>query len=242
MYAGSGNISREVVIEHLVNIARELESIIVSINGIFRDKSLPTAEVIDKIFRQDLVMAKERIEKNIAQLLLYIASGRIELVDSKELILRITEGYRDTITKLESFVHRLKLARRAEAEVDSKIVERMANMLGLVAEASGHITTLARLAGRAYGNNEIARRMEQRNDKVQEIERLVDEVYRELLDLLIDTTSDFKTYILVRDAVNTLEDTMDLLAKLSLNYFILGVGMASSATASGVTEYAGFEM
>jgi uncharacterized protein Yka (UPF0111/DUF47 family) len=242
MYAGSGNISREVIIEHLVNIARELESITVNINGVFQKESLPSESIVDKMFRQDLVISKERIEKSIAQLLLYIASGRIELVDSKELILRITEGYRDIITKLESFIHRIKLAKRAKVNVDSRVLENMNGMFGLLTEASGHITTLARLAGRAYGNNQIARRMEQVNDKVQEIERLVDEMYREVLDRLIDVANDFRTYILIRDAIDTLEDTMDLLAKLSLNYYILGVGMASSAAGSSVTEYAEFEM
>jgi len=237
MYAGSGNISREVVIEHLVNIARELESIIVAINNTFDSSSLPRAEVVDKLFRQDLVMSKDRIEKSIAQLLLYIASGRIELVDSKELILRVTEGYRDIVTKLEAFIHRIKLAKRAGIEFDDKIFMRMKEMLNNIAEASGHITTLARLSGRALGNHDVARMMETRNDKVQEIERLVDDLYREVLDTLIDTANDFKTYILIRDAINMLEDTMDLLSKLSLNYFILGVGMATSAAGGGGTAY-----
>jgi len=237
MYAGSGNISREVVIEHLVNIARELESIIVAINNTFDSSSLPRAEVVDKLFRQDLVMSKDRIEKSIAQLLLYIASGRIELVDSKELILRVTEGYRDIVTKLEAFIHRIKLAKRAGVEFDEKIFKTMKEMLKDIAEASGHITTLARLSGRALGNHDVARMMETRNDKVQEIERLVDELYREVLDKLIDTADDFKTYILVRDAISMLEDTMDLLSKLSLNYFILGVGMATSAAGGGGTAY-----
>ncbi|MCE4629584.1 MAG: hypothetical protein F7C82_04835, partial [Desulfurococcales archaeon] len=155
MYAGSGNISREVVIEHLVNIARELESIIVAINNTFDSSSLPRAEVVDKLFRQDLVMSKDRIEKSIAQLLLYIASGRIELVDSKELILRVTEGYRDIVTKLEAFIHRIKLAKRAGIEFDDKIFKRMKEMLNHIAEASGHITTLARLSGRALGNHDV---------------------------------------------------------------------------------------
>ena len=237
MYAGSGNISREVVIEHLVNIARELESIIVAINNTFDSSSLPRAEVVDKLFRQDLVMSKDRIEKSIAQLLLYIASGRIELVDSKELILRVTEGYRDIVTKLEAFIHRIKLAKRAGIEFDDKIFKRMKEMLNHIAEASGHITTLARLSGRALGNHDVARMMETRNDKVQEIERLVDDLYREVLDTLIDTANDFKKYILIRDAINMLEDTMDLLSKLSLNYFILGVGMATSAAGGGGTAY-----
>ncbi|MCE4618482.1 MAG: hypothetical protein F7C37_03480 [Desulfurococcales archaeon] len=237
MYAGSGNISREVVIEHLVNIARELESIIVAINNTFDSSSLPRAEVVDKLFRQDLVMSKDRIEKSIAQLLLYIASGRIELVDSKELILRVTEGYRDIVTKLEAFIHRIKLAKRAGIEFDDKIFKRMKEMLNHIAEASGHITTLARLSGRALGNHDVARMMETRNDKVQEIERLVDDLYREVLDTLIDTANDFKKYILIRDAINMLEDTMDMLSKLSLNYFILGVGMATSAAGGGGTAY-----
>ena len=237
MYAGSGNISREVVIEHLVNIARELESIIVAINNTFDSSSLPRAEVVDKLFRQDLVMSKDRIEKSIAQLLLYIASGRIELVDSKELILRVTEGYRDIVTKLEAFIHRIKLAKRAGIEFDDKIFKRMKEMLNHIVEASGHITTLARLSGRALGNHDVARMMETRNDKVQEIERLVDDLYREVLDTLIDTANDFKTYILIRDAISTLEDTMDMLSKLSLNYFILGVGMATSAAGGGGTAY-----
>ncbi|NOZ30880.1 MAG: hypothetical protein GXO68_02905 [Crenarchaeota archaeon] len=237
MYAGSGNISREVVIEHLVNIARELESIIVAINNTFDSSSLPRAEVVDKLFRQDLVMSKDRIEKSIAQLLLYIASGRIELVDSKELILRVTEGYRDIVTKLEAFIHRIKLAKRAGIEFDDKIFKKMKEMLNHIVEASGHITTLARLSGRALGNHDVARMMETRNDKVQEIERLVDDLYREVLDTLIDTANDFKTYILIRDAISTLEDTMDLLSKLSLNYFILGVGMATSAAGGGGTAY-----
>ena len=237
MYAGSGNISREVVIEHLVNIARELESIIVAINNTFDSSSLPRAEVVDKLFRQDLVMSKDRIEKSIAQLLLYIASGRIELVDSKELILRVTEGYRDIVTKLEAFIHRIKLAKRAGIEFDDKIFKKMKEMLNHIAEASGHITTLARLSGRVLGNHDVARMMETRNDKVQEIERLVDDLYREVLDTLIDTASDFKKYILIRDAINMLEDTMDMLSKLSLNYFILGVGMATSAAGGGGTAY-----
>lgn len=237
MYAGTGSISREVVIEHLVNIARELESIIVAVNNTFGSSSLPDAEVLDKLFRQDLVMSKDRIEKSIAQLLLYIASGRIELVDSKELILRVTEGYRDTVMKIEAFIHRIELAKRVGAELGGIVLQRMKDILKLIVEASGHITTLSRLSARAVGNHEVARMMEARNDKVQEIERLVDELYREVLDALIDTSSDFKSYILVRDAVDTLEDAMDLLSKLSLNYYILGVGMATGAAGGGGTEY-----
>ncbi|MCE4629745.1 MAG: hypothetical protein F7C82_05650, partial [Desulfurococcales archaeon] len=87
------------------------------------------------------------------------------------------------------------------------------------------------------GNHDVARMMETRNDKVQEIERLVDDLYREVLDTLIDTANDFKKYILIRDAINMLEDTMDMLSKLSLNYFILGVGMATSAAGGGGTAY-----
>lgn len=237
MFAGSGSISREVVVEHLVNIARELEAIIVAVNNTFDQDSLPRAEVVDKLFRQDLALSKERIERSVAQLLLYIASGRIELVDSKELILRLTEGYRDIVARIEAFTHRIKLAEMAGAVPDQKILGDMKEMLKLIAEASGHVTTLARLAGRVMGNHEVARMMESRNDKVQEVERLVDELYREILETLIHSAGDFKNYILVRDAVDMLEEAMDLLSKLSLNYFILGVGMASTSTGGGGTAY-----
>lgn len=237
MYAGSGNISREVIAEHLVNIARELESIIIAIGGAFDSNSPPSVEVLDKLYRQDLALVKDRIESNIAQLLLYIASGRIELVDSKELILRLAEGYRDTLASLEAFLHRIKLALKAGSKVDSELLENMKSVLKLIVESSGHITTMARLSSRAVGNSEVAKMMEARNNKVQEAERLADDLYREAIDTLIGLAGDFKNYILIRDAFDTLEDTMDRLSKISLHYYILGVGLATGTVGGGGSTY-----
>ncbi len=229
MFTGVGNISREVVVEHLVNIARELESLLVSVNALIGEGNLPSAEYLDKFLRQDIYSSKERIESNIAQLLIYMASGRIELVDSKELILRVTEGFRGTTSKLEAFVHRVKMASKAGVEVPESVSSELKYILKLVTEASGHVTTLARLAGRAYGNHNVAKMMESRNDKVQEIERLVDDSYRSILDSLISQSKDFREYILLRDAVDMLEDIADNLSKLSLNLYVMGVSLASTA-------------
>ncbi len=240
MYTGAGNISREVVVEHLVNIARELEALIVSINSLIGEEKLPYAEVLDKFLRQDVFSSKERIESNIAQLLLYIASGRIELVDSKELILRITEEFRSTISKLEAFIHRIKMASKAKVNPPAKVLAELKYIVNLISEAAGHVTTLTRLAGRAYGNHNVARMMETRNDKVQEIERLVDDSYRNILDSLATETENFKEYVLLRDAVDLLEDITDNLSRLSLNLYVMGVGLASAA---GTTyEEARFEV
>ncbi|MEB3846778.1 MAG: hypothetical protein GSR74_02240 [Desulfurococcales archaeon] len=240
MYTGAGNISREVVVEHLVNISRELESLIVAVNSLIGEENLPSTEYLDKFLRQDVFTSKERIESNIAQLLLYIASGRIELVDSKELILRITEELRSITSKLEALVHRVKIASKAGVKVPPSILGEIKSMLSLVTEASGHVTTLVRLMGRAYGNHSVARMMETRNDKVQEIERLVDDSYRRILDSLVTEAKDFKEYVLLRDTVDLIEDITDNLSRLSLNLYVMGVSLAS--TTGATYEESQFEM
>ncbi len=229
MYAGTGNISREVIIEQLMNISREVDTLAVNVYNVFPEQGLPELEVLDKLFRQDITMAKTKVEETIGKLLMYIASGRLELVDSKEIILSITSGYETIVQRMEAFIYRLVMVKKAGAEDIPEASESIRRLVKLLIEVTDHLTAMARLVSNAAGNAETARLIESRADKVFQAEKTADDIYREALDSLLHKSSDFKQYILYRDALDLAEDAIDAAARVALYYKIMGLSLAYGA-------------
>ena len=107
MLPDSGSLAKAAILEQLVNVSREVDSLVSRFYRLLSEaSSLPPAEVIDKFFRQDVALAKTSVDRSINRIYEYMASGRINLLDSRDLLFSILERYESLMGRIEASSYR----------------------------------------------------------------------------------------------------------------------------------------
>ena len=219
-YPDTGNLVKAAVGEQLVNMARELDVLVSRLHSLVGESGgAPSPEAIDKFFRQDLALTKDSVDRIVSRVLEYIASGRMNLLDSKDLIFQLLNLYEELSRKIEAAVYRLKLiaGRGVRLPEVSKYVVEQARLLS---QATTNLVYISRQIG---GSSEAFRRLESSVSRVVEIEREADRIYREALDVLLDAAPDYKAYVMYRDVLDNLEDAVDVVERLAKSMRILSI-------------------
>ncbi len=228
MYAGTGNISKTTIIEQLIYISRELDGLVSQLLRYMpEDGTLPSQEVLDKLYRQDVAISKDKIDQAVSRLLEFIASGRMGLIDSKEFYISIAMGLRRITDHVEAVIHRLLLAKKktgAQAEVP-ELVKSLRDLVRMLEEAIFETASIIRAFSTvSRGNTELLRSMEAKVDRIKEIEQDADETYRILMEKLLDIFSrDFISYTVYREVLDKLEDALDEAEKIAIDLKILAL-------------------
>ncbi len=230
MFAGTGNLSRTTIVEHLIYISREIDSLVSEIlRKMSEEGNIPDIETLDKLYRQDVAITKDRINQAVSRLLEFIASGRMGLIDSKEFYIGIAMGLRRITDYVEATSHRMLLARKKLGEPVSKdLVSRVVSLMKLLEDSLFEISSIIRAYSTiARGDIEMLRTLESKVDKIKNIEQDADEVYRELMEKLLDIfENNFKAYVLFREIIDKLEDAVDETERIAINLRILALSAA----------------
>ncbi len=225
MYSDPGSITRASIAEQILNIAREVEVLASRLSSLLSKDPYP-GEELDKFFRQDLALAKNTVDRIVSRVFDYVGSGRLGLLDSKEVVFSILSEYEALVQRIEAAAHRARLAARLE-KLPGDPARRASSIASILAEAAGELTSMARhLAGPI--NSETVRLVEKRASKVTGLERQADEEYRAALDSLIEEAGGFREYVVMRDVVESLEDAVDSANRIArlIKLMVLSAGVA----------------
>ncbi len=221
MLPDSGSLAKAAILEQLVNVTREVDILVSRFYRILSESaSLPPAEVIDKFFRQDVALAKNNIDRAINRIYEYMASGRLNLLDSRELLFSILEKYETLMRRIEAATYRMLILRRAGYEIED-VDPLLVALVKLLGSASQELVGLVRRVAGAPKGLEALRLVEGPVSAINQAERDADEAYRELIDRLVNTAPDFRSYALYRDVADGLEDAIDTVTDLSRLYRLL---------------------
>jgi len=221
MYAASGNLSRTFIVEQLINIAREVDSGVATVARLLQGSEFPEYQVVDKAFRQEVAMSKRNVEAYTSRLLEYIASGRIELVDNKDLVIAAVRLFDELIYDIEDAVYRVVLLRKYDVKEIPELNEKVSSILRTISSMTNELTAIVRLLSRVGGNKEAVRMLERRVNQVLQAESDVDILYREALDALVAGKPDVLQAMLYKDILEKLEAAADAAKSLAENFRVM---------------------
>ncbi|MCE4625252.1 MAG: DUF47 family protein [Desulfurococcales archaeon] len=226
MLSGTGNISIVTLLEQLIYIAEEASNalnrlvMIIPENGDF-----PEPEVVDKFLRQDVRIAKNKIDDTVEKILEYLASSRLELVDRKEFYINVALRYRDIMDYLSHTAHRLLLLSKriqgngTNAALNSKIRKMAATGNDILSRLT---LSIRGLLSAETGTEEAVKQVESLLSKVKLLEQTADELYVDLLENIIDAYGDnLVAYTLYREVIDRLEDLVDASLSQATDILIL---------------------
>ncbi|MEB3765036.1 MAG: DUF47 family protein [Desulfurococcales archaeon] len=231
MYAGTGNLSKTTIIEQLIYISRELDGLVSQLLRYMPEEGgLPSQEVLDKLYRQDVAITKDKIDQAVSRLLEFIASGRMGLIDSKEFYISIAMGLRRITDYVEAVIHRLLLAKKklgSDLEIP-ELSNTLREMIRMLEEAIFETSSIIRAFSTiSRGNTEILKTMESKVDRIKEIEQDADETYRDLMEKLLDFFPDnYIAYTVYREILDKLEDALDEAERIAIDLKILALTSA----------------
>lgn len=209
MYA-SGSISKVTIAELLSGMAREIEYTASVLERTLKEKGF-RAEVLDKLSRQDVKALKDKAERYKEKFLEYMANGRSELMGMRELYTAIILSMENSALKVDASLFRLLLLVGSNETLSNSLSERYLTLLAKVRDAAGHLTDLIR-AGLSGYTSDLRRRVEVLSKKLKDVEEDADVEYRKALAIIVDELgSNAKSFVLFKEAVELLEDAVDLL-------------------------------
>ncbi|MEB3844442.1 MAG: hypothetical protein LRS48_02005 [Desulfurococcales archaeon] len=231
MYAGTGNLSKTTIIEQLIYMSRELDSLVSTIlRTLGNEGSLPEPLVLDKIYRQDVQLSKGRIDQASARILEFIASGRMGLIDTKEFYISVTMRFVKIMDYVSAAAHRMLLASKKLGEQSAKysqINNNLRRLLKTLEDSLFEISSIVRgLTSIVRGNIEILKSLESKADRVKLLEEEADELYRASLEEILDLAESFKAYALYREMLDKLEDAIDEAERIATDLKILALSTA----------------
>ena len=230
MYAGHTNLSNTALLEQLLFIASETSAAASGLNRLLSGGALPSPEVIDKFLRQDLAMAKDRIDDAVEKILYYIASARMELIDYKEFFINIALRFRNIIDMVEATTHRILLLRRKINDgSDEEIIKGIAKLVKIGEEMLFTLTSSLRsLTSMGEESSGVVKIIETNVDKIKLREKTADEIYRSVFERLLDVFgNNMVAYILYREVLDSIEDTVDKALDQATDILILARSLVS---------------
>ncbi|MEB2836012.1 MAG: hypothetical protein GSR80_001221 [Desulfurococcales archaeon] len=210
MYS-SGSISKVTITELLSDMAREIEYTASVVERALREKGF-RGEVLDKLARQDVKMLKDKAERYRNRLLEYVANGRAEIVGLREFYTAIALSIENSALKMDASIFRLLLYISSSTSTPARIEERYLALLGKLRDTAGYLTSLIRAISLGGHTREARRRIQELATKISQVEEDADVEYRRALAAIVEELGgDVKGFVLVKEAVDHLEDAVDLL-------------------------------
>ncbi len=210
MYS-SGSISKVTITELLSDMAREIEYTASVVERALREKGF-RGEVLDKLARQDVKMLKDKAERYRNRLLEYVANGRAEIVGLREFYTAIALSIENSALKMDASIFRLLLYISSSTSTPARIEERYLALLGKLRDTAGYLTSLIRAISLGGHTREARRRVQELATKISQVEEDADVEYRKALAAIVEELGgDVKGFVLVKEAVDHLEDAVDLL-------------------------------
>ena len=226
MLSGTGNISVVTLLEQLIFVAEEASNtlnrlvMIIPENGDF-----PKPEIVDKFLRQDVRIAKNKIDNTVEKILEYLASSRLDLVDKKEFYINIALRYRYIMDYLNQTAHRmLLLSRRLQGNGTNSLLNSKIRKMAVTGnDILSRLTLGIRgLLSAETGTVEAVKQVENILTKVKLLEQTADELYIDLLENIIDSYGDnLVAYTLYREVIDRLEDLIDASLSQATDILIL---------------------
>jgi len=207
-YRDTGNLVRAAIGEQLVNIAREVDAIASKLASLLSGEP-PSYDDVDKFFRQDMALARNNVDRMVRRILEYVASGRMNLVDSRDVLFDLLEEYERLVRSLEEAVHRL---RHLTADPGSPAYTGSARLAAILAEATRELVSMAR---HVADHGEAGLVVERASSAVMTVEREADEAYRAAVDALLEAETGYKQLLVGKEALDLLESAVDSAERIS---------------------------
>ncbi len=214
------------IIERLLDMARQLEDMTVASKQLV-DGFDPNA--IQKVYKQNIVMGKERLEEMKTTLYDFLARGRIEIVDMSDYYMRLAMLLVRAGQKIDAVVYRMLMLSSYRNDIKRNIATDLERMLGTLEEALYNLEASIRRLERVVGNDHNSLRMlEASLEKVRKAEEAADAEYRRLLATIVSEYSDKPgMLVLFKDLADNVEDAVDIVYDASDIVRILGLAVYS---------------
>ncbi len=225
VYQG-GSISLATIIERLLDMARQLEDMTVASKQLISDFD-PNA--IQKVYKQNIVVGKERLEEMKTTLYDFLARGRIEIIDMSDYYMRLAMLLVRVGQKIDAVVYRMLMISSYKDEVKEDTISELGRMLATLEEALYNIEESIRRLERVVGNDHNSFRMlESSLEKVRKAEEAADAEYRRMLATIVsEYSSKPGMLVLFKDLADNVEDAVDIVYDASDLVRILGLAMYS---------------
>ena len=226
MYAGS-SISVAAVIEHLLNMTRDVEDLTHTSWTLVRDN--PSIEAIEKVYRQEISTRKDKIEDMKSRLFEYMASGRIEVIENSGFYLTIALNLERAAQSIDASVYRLLLFINTIGSPREETLNLVSELFFKLKEALGYLASSLRvLQGISGANREVYKILDQRVRKIKEAEEEADGIYRKIIaHALVTYKGDCGALTALKDLVDHQENAVDYVAEAGDYVRILGVSLYS---------------
>ncbi|MEB3773893.1 MAG: hypothetical protein GSR86_03065 [Desulfurococcales archaeon] len=225
MYTGS-SISIAAIIEHLLNMARDLEDLAHLSWRLAKESS--SVEELEKAYRQEVTRGKERIEEMKLRLFEYMASGRIEVVENSVFYLNIALSLERAAQSLDASVYRLLLYANLPSS-SREGAEMAAELYAKAKEALNYLSSALRVLQNMGGaDRERYRLLDQRLARVKVAEEEADVVYRRIIAYSItEHKPSCDSMTILKDLADYGEAAMDYIAEAGDYVRLLGVSIYS---------------
>jgi len=205
-YRDTGNLVRAAIGEQLVNIAREVDSLASRLASLLSGEP-PSFDDVDKFYRQDVALARNNVDRMVRRIFEYVASGRMSLVDSRDVLFDALEEYERLVRSVEEAVHRIR-----HLSPSSPAYPGASRLASLLAEAARELVSLAR---HVADHGEAGLVVERAASTVMTVEREADEAYRASLDSLLEADLGYKQLLVGKDVLDLLESAVDSAERIS---------------------------
>lgn len=225
MYAGS-SISVAAIVEHLLNMARDLEDLAHLAWRLAEDA--PGVEVLEKTYRQDVVTRKDKIEDMKSRLFEYMASGRIEVVEYSSFYLTIALSLERAAQSLDAAVYRMLLFTNI-AGSGGEPLKQVSGMFSSIRDALSHLSAALRMVQNMSGaNRDQYKMLDQRVARVKGAEEEADKLYRRVIAYALEKyRGDCSLLVALKDLADSAESAMDYIAEAGDYVRALGVAIYS---------------
>ncbi len=208
MYTGS-SISAAAIIEHLLNMTRDVEDLVYIVKRMLSGESPARAEAIEKLYRQEILPYKTAIENMTSKLFEFLASGRLALVDMSEYYLNSAIQLERAGQSIEASVYRLLLLASLKVNLTTETIELMKSLYDKMEDSVRSLTSIMRLLQNMRGEDAY-RMLEERVRKLKETEEEADALYRKAYAYIISEFNDKpRELIVLKDMLELIESSID---------------------------------
>jgi len=218
----SESITRLTIIEVMQDMAQEIENISSMLySAVKKDK-----EGIEKLYRQELLLAKEKISRARDRIFDYLANGRLEVLPYKEFYINSSLQLENAVNKFDAGVYRLILLQGAQRDAHyDEVNDTIVYILEEIYNSSRSLVDLLRsLLSVRKASSEKRKMIEEKFSRIADSESRVDSIYRSGLAKILEFyKAEPSKLLLLKDAIEYLEDSMDCIYSSSVYIKLIGI-------------------
>jgi len=191
------------------------------------DWGSPSPEVVEKIYRQDLITFKDTVSKGKEGLLDFLVNGRLSLVPYKEFFIEASLQLECVMSRLEAGTYRLLLLLSIEKAPPREILDDVRSLLKELYDSSMILVDIQR-ASEAPPRDPAARRklIDDKFARAAESEARADSIYRQALAKIVARYSGEPAKMLMfKEVIDAFEDAVDCAYSASTYSRLVGLGM-----------------